>query len=101
METDWAQIRKTLSRIQRELDKANRVIEATDVANDWPEVTRDQLEAAFPRWREECGSNWHHDFMEKKIGRKSYRTRRGSKTYRIDPEALRALQIEGDVNKPG
>ncbi len=100
MEADWAQIRKTLSRIQRELDKANRVIEATDVANDWPEVTRDQLQIAFPRWREECGSNWNRDFMERKIGRKSFRTKRGSKTYRIDPEVLRELQIEGALNEP-
>ncbi|MBI4604906.1 MAG: hypothetical protein HY721_23340 [Planctomycetes bacterium] len=93
MEIDWANIRGALSRIERELAKAQEVIEATDVRNEWPEVTRKQLQAAFPDWRKAHGNDWIHDFMDKVIGRENYRSRPGSPRYRIAPKVLEALHL--------
>ena len=94
MEIDWTQIRGALARIENELSKAERLIKQTDVGNEWPEVSRSELEAAFPQWRLEYGNNWIRDFMEKKIGRENYRIRRGSSKYRISPECLKTLHIQ-------
>jgi hypothetical protein len=93
MDIDWAKIRSTLERIERQLARANEVIDRTDVANEWPEVSRDELQAAFPNWREEYGNDWIRDFMEKKIGRANYRAKRGSKQYRISPQVLKELPV--------
>jgi len=95
MDIDWTQIRGALSRIERQLSKAREVIKASDAetVRDWPEVTREELEAAFPNWRAECGNNWVRDFMEKKIGKTNYRIRRGTRKYRISPECWRALNL--------
>ena len=99
MDRDWARIRSALARIENELSKAQKVIDATDVANEWPQVTREELQAAFPRWREEYGSNWIRGFMKKRIGKENYRARRGSKKYRIAPEVLEALHLESTTDK--
>jgi hypothetical protein len=93
MDIDWTQVRNALKRIESRLAEAQEAIERTDAANDWPEVSRSELEAAFPRWREEYGRNWMRDFMEKRIGAGNYRTRRGSRKYRIAPEVLAGLPV--------
>ena len=94
MDIDWVQIRGALSRIERELSKARDVIETSDdtVASDWPEVGREDLEAAFPDWRKECRHSFK-EFLERRIGADNYRVRRGNRTYRISPECLRALNL--------
>lgn len=95
MDIDWTQIRSALARIGNELSKAQKVIDTTDAdfVRDWPEVNREDLETAFPNWQVEYGPNWAHDFLEKKIGRENFRARRGSRKYRISPEAYRALNL--------
>ena len=95
MDIDWTQIRGAIKRIEVELSKAEKVIERTDadLVRDWPEVRRQELEAAFPNWRTEFGPNWVRDFMAKKIGKANYRVRPGSRKYRIAPEAFRALNL--------
>ena len=100
MDIDWTQIRSALARIENELSKAQKLIESTDadLVRDWPEIKREELEAAFPNWQTEYGPNWVHDFLEKRIGRENFRARRGSRKYRISPEACRALNLGA---KPG
>lgn len=95
MEIDWAQIRGALARIEGALAKARDVIKSSDeeAVRDWPEVTREELEAAFPDWRREYGSHWTRDFMEKRFGRGNYRARPGSRRYRIAPEVFRGLPV--------
>jgi hypothetical protein len=95
MDIDWTQIRGALSKIEKQLSKAQDVIKASDEATtqDWPEISRDELEAAFPNWRKEYGNNWVRDFLEKKLGRENYRSRRGSRRYRIAPECWEALDL--------
>jgi hypothetical protein len=102
MDIDWTQIRGALSRIEEELSRAKKVIDSTDedLVRDWPEVRRQDLEAAFPNWREEYGPNWVHDFLEKRIGRENFRIRKGSRKYRISPEAYRALNLGIKVQAP-
>ncbi len=99
MDIDWTQIRGAIARIEQQLARAQKVVETTEseIVRDWPEVRREDLEAAFPNWRAEYGSDWTHDFMEKKIGRLNYRFRRGSKTYRISPEVFRTLNLGGEA----
>ncbi len=93
MDIDWAKIRGALARIEKELARARDVIDASDreAVRDWPEVTREELEAAFPNWRAEFGSHWTRDFMDKRFGRRNYRARPGSRRYRIAPEVYREL----------
>jgi hypothetical protein len=93
MNIDWTQIRGAIKRIESELAKAERVIEDTDVSHAWPEVSRRQLESLFPTWRQEYGSNWMRDFMERRIGKGNFRVRRGSSRYRIAPEVFRTLGL--------
>jgi hypothetical protein len=95
MDIDWTQIRATVARIENALSKAKKTVEETDadIVQGWPEVARRELEAAFPNWRREYGSDWTHDFLEKKIGRENYRLLRGSRKYRIAPDAYRALGL--------
>ena len=95
MDIDWTQIKGALSRIEKQLSKARQVIRSSDdeAFRDWPEVTREELQAAFPNWRAECGEDWLHDFMEKRIGRQNYRARQGSRKYRISPECWKALDL--------
>lgn len=99
MDIDWAGIRGALKRIEKELARAREVIQASDqeAVRDWPEVTRDQLEAAFPNWRAEFGSHWTRDFMDKRFGRANYRARPGSRRYRIAPEVFRELFLRPDA----
>ena len=105
MDIDWTQIRNALARIEGELSKAQKVIDTTeaDLVRDWPEVRREELEAAFPNWRKDYGPDWVHDFLEKRIGRENFRIRRGSRKYRISPEAYRALNLAAGLtnNEPG
>jgi hypothetical protein len=95
MDIDWTQIRGAMARIEQELKKAQKAVDSTDaeLVRDWPEVRRADLEAAFPRWRTEYGSDWTRDFMEKRIGRPNYRFQRTTKTYRIAPAVMRALNL--------
>lgn len=97
MDIDWTQIRGAIARIEQELAKAQKVVDSTDaeLIRDWPEIRREELEAAFPNWRTEYGSDWTRDFLEKRIGRQNYRSRRGSRKYRIAPEVARALNLAG------
>ena len=95
MDIDWTQIRGALSRIEKQLSKAQEVIKTSDkeTVRDWPEVTRDQLQAAFPNWQAEYGKDWIHDFMEKRIGRQNFRIRPGNRRYRIAPECWKTLKL--------
>jgi hypothetical protein len=101
MDIDWTQIRGALSRIERQLAKAHQVIESSDAeaVRDWPEVSREELEAAFPRWREEYGSSWTRDFLDKRFGRENYRARPGCRTYRIAPQFLDAVRPRVSVHE--
>lgn len=95
MDIDWTRIRGTLARIEHQLSRANEVIESSDAEafRDWPEVSRKELEDAFPDWRRQYGNNWIRDFMDQRIGRENYRARRGSRKYRIAPECWKSLNI--------
>lgn len=99
MNIDWTQIRGAIKRIESELAKAQQVIEDTDVSHTWPEVSRKELESLFPAWREEYGSNWMRDFMERKIGKGNFRVRRGSSRYRIAPDVCQTLGLPGSARK--
>jgi hypothetical protein len=94
MDIDWLKIREAVKRIDQQLAAAEKVIEETDVTRSWPEVTRKQLEAACPNWREELGHDWHRDFLDKRIGKLNYRIKPGSHKYRVAPEVLAELHIE-------
>ena len=94
MAIDWSEIRSTLARIEEKLQAANKALDA--VAEDWPLVTRAQLEAALPSWRKEFGSNWSRDVMERRIGQENFRLQRG-RGYRVAPEVLAKLGIEADA----
>lgn len=96
MDIDWTKIRGALSRIEDQLSKAQEVIRSSDeeTSRDWPEVTRDQLQSAFPNWEEDYGRDWIHDFMEKRIGRENFRIRPGNRRYRIAPECWKALRLD-------
>lgn len=106
MDIDWTGIRATLSRIEKQLSRAREVIDVSDeeAFRDWPEVTRAELQSAFPKWQEEYGKDWMRDFMEKRIGREHFRIRKGNRKYRISPERwqtlLPALEGKGPA-RPG
>lgn len=100
MDIDWANIRKAVSRIENELARAEKVIKATDVRDEWPEVSRDELQAAFPNWRQEFGNDWNRGFLQKRIGKANYRARPGSSRYRIAPDVLRSLNLPGHRPEP-
>src|SRR5687768_7724212 len=106
MDIDWTKIRETMKRIEGELSKAEERTARTDaeVVRDWPRIRREELEAAFPDWRRECGPDWSRDFLKKRIGRANYRLCRGTREYRIAPEVFRALNLgarDGPRGAPG
>lgn len=94
MDIDWTQIRGAIHRIERQLSRAREVIKTSDeeALRDWPEVTKDDLQAAYPRWESEYGKDWMHGFMEKRIGRENFRVRPGGGRYRIAPRCWEALR---------
>ena len=97
MAIDWSEIRSTLARIEEKLEAANKALDS--VAEEWPVVTRAQLESAMPHWRDECGSNWARDVMQNRIGRENYRVQRG-RGYRVAPEVLATLGVTVDKTDP-
>jgi hypothetical protein len=94
MDIDWTNIRAALSRIEKQLSRAREVIDVTDeeTSRGWPEVSRAELQSAFPNWQVEYGKDWMHDFMEKRIGRENFRIRKGNRKYRIAPECYKTLR---------
>ena len=95
MDIDWTSIRGTLARVEQQLSRAREVIRSSDAEafRDWPEVTRKELEFAYPDWRTQYGNNWIRDFMDQRIGKENYRIRQGSRKYRIAPECWQSLNL--------
>lgn len=100
MDIDWTKIRAAVARIEKDLAKVEKVIDETDVRKEWPEVTRAELQAACPNWREEFGDDWSRGFLQHRIGKGNYLTCPGGGRYHISPRVLEELRIGPGKRQP-